>query len=330
MTPKLICLTPVRNEAWCLRTFLDNTSLWADQIIIADQNSTDGSREIMHEYPKVILIENIEKNYNEDIRQKLLINEARKIIGPKILFTLDADEIFSAGFYKTDDWHKILTSNPGDVFGLQWANITSDMKHYFLSKMHFPWIYHDDGITKHEKYVRYIHSMRIPFPEDANKRYYEVNDFKVLHFAHINLKRVESKNRYYQCIVKITDTHDSCISLFRTYHLKKVKTYPIPHYWLNNQESKQIINLEELRISESLFWFDLEVKEIFLKYGFYKFRYLAIWDKKWIEKMKKYIEISDPRNTMIKLIHFYLYMSQNISTYIPIRIMDKLIKSIIK
>ena len=53
-----IVMTPVRNEAWVLRAFLETTSLWADYIIIADQMSTDGSREIAKSYEKVILIDN--------------------------------------------------------------------------------------------------------------------------------------------------------------------------------------------------------------------------------------------------------------------------------
>jgi glycosyltransferase involved in cell wall biosynthesis len=46
MKPTIICLTPVKNEAWLLDRFLQATSLWADFIIIADQMSTDGSQEI--------------------------------------------------------------------------------------------------------------------------------------------------------------------------------------------------------------------------------------------------------------------------------------------
>ena len=43
--PKLIVITPVKNESWILEKFLTFTSLWADYIIIADQNSTDNSIE---------------------------------------------------------------------------------------------------------------------------------------------------------------------------------------------------------------------------------------------------------------------------------------------
>ena len=56
--PQLIVITPVRNEAWVLEAFLTHCSSWADHIIIADQHSTDGSREIAQQFPKVTLIDN--------------------------------------------------------------------------------------------------------------------------------------------------------------------------------------------------------------------------------------------------------------------------------
>ena len=51
--PLFIAMTPVRNEAWVLHAFLKTTSTWADFIIIADQMSTDGSRDIYKQYEKV-------------------------------------------------------------------------------------------------------------------------------------------------------------------------------------------------------------------------------------------------------------------------------------
>src|SRR5580693_6112239 len=128
MRPNLICLTPIKNEAWELDVFLKCTSLWADYIILADQNSTDGSQEIAKKYPKVRLIENKSNEYDEAKRQRLLIDEARKIEGPRILFALDADEVFSANYLQSSDWQQIINSKPGDVFGFQWANIMADRK----------------------------------------------------------------------------------------------------------------------------------------------------------------------------------------------------------
>ena len=107
MKPKIICLTPVKNESWILDIFLKSTSLWADYIIIADQFSTDNSRDIVRKYSKAILVENNNSAYDEAYRQRLLINEARKIEGKKLFITLDADEIFTPDLFLSNEWESI-------------------------------------------------------------------------------------------------------------------------------------------------------------------------------------------------------------------------------
>ena len=88
--------------------FLKCTSLWADHIIIADQQSTDGSREIAARYPKVILIDNLSPTFNEPERQKLLLEKARTIPGQRLLIALDADEILTANFMNSSEWNTVL------------------------------------------------------------------------------------------------------------------------------------------------------------------------------------------------------------------------------
>ena len=65
-------MTPVKNEAWILPLFLQSASIWADYIIIADQSSTDGSREIASRFPKVVLIENDSADLDEEYRNHIL------------------------------------------------------------------------------------------------------------------------------------------------------------------------------------------------------------------------------------------------------------------
>ena len=92
MERKLVVLTPVKNEAWILPLFCASTSLWADHIIVADQQSTDGSREIVSKFPKVTLITNDSPDLDENYRDALLVNKARELVGTNgILFRIDAD-----------------------------------------------------------------------------------------------------------------------------------------------------------------------------------------------------------------------------------------------
>jgi glycosyltransferase involved in cell wall biosynthesis len=134
----VICLIPTRNNATLLDRCLKSAGLWADIIIVCDQLSTDGSREIAMRYPKVRLIDNPTHEYSESFRQKLLINEARKIEGQRLLITLDADEIFTPNVLSSPEWQTILDSKPGTIFKFQWANFAPGLRNMWLG-YHFPW-----------------------------------------------------------------------------------------------------------------------------------------------------------------------------------------------
>ena len=114
--PYIICLIPVKNEAWILDRCLQTASLWADKIIVADQMSDDGSPEIAVKYSKVQLIRNTSAQFNEPERQKLLIDAARKIPydGKKLLIALDADEMLTANLLDSPEWQTILDAPVGD------------------------------------------------------------------------------------------------------------------------------------------------------------------------------------------------------------------------
>ena len=321
--PLQIVMTPVRNEAWVLRAFLEATSLWADYIIIADQMSTDGSREIAREYAKVVLIDNNTLEFNEPERQALLIKKAREVAAGRdtLLWGLDADEILSANFRKTADWEHIIHSVPGDVFWFKWAVLNPDKKDYYLSGF-YPWLFHDDGKEPHGNYVRNMHSMRIPYPIEEKQMYY-VNDFRVLHLACLNQHRVASKHRFYQ-FVDWELNHRHPVTLFRSYANtnQNGQVYALPDAFLYDKDTDGFDLLDLVDTEASRCYMDDYIVERMSRHFLRDLRKLAIWD---VEFLSGY-QLKDPRRFIDRCIHEYLDKTSVICDSFGIRLTDKIIK----
>lgn len=225
-TPLHIVMTPVRNEAWVLRAFLEATSLWADYIIIADQMSTDGSREIAKAYPKVILIDNNRPEMHMAAPRRLLFEEAKKIEGEKILFALDADEFLSGDFVHTEGWLKILNSQPDDSFSWRWMNLKKDDVSQYYEGPHFYWGVHaSPDLWEGDFPDHFIHEWRLPWsPKADGSRSFNLDDFFSIYLAWVNQSRQRNKERFYQVTTKSQDNKISAVSLYRHYNSE---LYPI-------------------------------------------------------------------------------------------------------
>jgi len=330
MKPTIICLTPIKNEAWILDTFLQATSLWADYIIIADQLSTDGSREIALKYTKVILIDNNSESFNEPERQKLLIQEARKIPGKRLLITLDADEIFTPNIFESEEWKVMITSEPGTIFKFQLANLRPDFRTFWFED-YFPWGFMDNGV-EHDVTDK-IHTTRIPLPVDAES--IEIKNIKVMHLQYTNWKRMQSKHRWYQCYEHVTFLEKSPVSIFRLYHhmyaLNKNQINEIPKSWFVDYKNYGI-NIENFKDSE-VYWWDEKVIEYFDQYGTDYFQKLYIWNINWnrIAKIigRENVNYHDPRTLFDKLYQFFLIHTQKNKDVYLIRKTTNLLRKIL-
>ncbi len=326
ITPLQIVMTPVRNEAWVLPAFLKATSLWADYIIIADQMSTDGSRDLYQQFDKVIVIDNTNPNFNEAERQSMLVAKAREVAAGRdcILFGLDADEIMPANWRETNDGKHILQSVPGDVFWFKWAQLAPDKQHYGDS-VFYPWVFHDDGKEPHGNYVRNMHSMRIPYPKEEKQMYY-VNDFRVLHCGLLDVNRIAAKNRFYQ-FVDWEMNHRHPVKLARSYfeHYRKNIVHDIhfrlPVNWI--RFPFDFWSLIDMKSTHT--WFDDYIYERLNNYPIQVVNKLDIWDKEFV----CYYNLKDKRNLFERLLHKYLHLSQRYSHSLLIRMIDKVLKRII-
>ncbi len=327
--PKIICLTPVKNEAWILERFLTSTSLWADYIIIADQNSNDGSIEIIKKFPKVILVSNPDKNFNESERQKILINEARKIPCDKILIALDADESLTANSINNNEWSIIRNLSKGTVIKFDWVNLLPDENKYWFSKDKMPFGFIDDGS---EHVGRFIHSPRIPVRK--NSPIYYPKDIKVMHFQYADWGRMKSKHRWYQCIERIKFPKRSIVDIYRQYHhmdsIQKNSFKGIPDLWLNFYLKNNIDYLNFKK--ERFYYWDLEIINLFKIYGPEYFSRIDVWDFDWdsfniknnsgiIFKERKYLDV---------YILNFLKKTQYINNKFILKIIDIFLKIFIK
>ncbi len=327
---QVICLTPVKNESWILELFLRATSLWADRIILADQFSTDSTREIAGRFEKVQLIENPSKTFNEPERQELLIAEARKIPGPKILIALDADEIFTANVLGSLEWTTMLNAPRGTGVYVKLANIRPDFMTYWTPNLLFLIGFVDDG-SPHEGHK--IHSPRLPKRPDGRRLV--LSQVKLMHFQFIDWKRMASKHRWYQSYEVLFNDQSSICRLYRTYHhmyaVHKSELKPIPADWFGGYLQRHIA-VDQFE-HQTTYWWDGEVLDLMAEHTPQVLVRLAIWDEDWIRKARSLgypspDRFADPRGGFLKAFHWYLKHTQSIGNLLPVRAFDKFLQAL--
>ena len=205
--PLLIVLSCTRNYGWVTRAFLEGNTRWADYIIIVDQMSTDGTREMCAEYgDKVIIVDDPDMTYKESTRAKMAFEKGREIAGERdrIFFALDIDEVMPANWMDTEDGKRILNSKPGDEFSLHWANLNPDNKTYYEDGATDPCqvqykVFHDELKIVFKESVLQMHTPLLPYTQWEIPPY-EVKDFPLLHFGHYNTRWNVYKGKYYQVL----------------------------------------------------------------------------------------------------------------------------------
>lgn len=326
--PQLIVITPVRNEAWVLEAFLTHCSSWADRIIIADQHSTDGSREIATRFPKVTLIDNPDIEMNQAKARQKLFEEVDRITGEKIVWAMDADEFLSFGFSNTAGWKEILESEPDSIFCFQWLYLEADFQHKDSSPFAYTeWACHFSAETKlAELYAeienRAVHEARIPCTRTA--KYINIRDIRFVHLARLNGPRTRNKYDFYQVsTVDKLKQRPNAISIYRTYHYLPNTVSLDSEEILTTIDNRDITSL--VRTSDHGQHYIDEMVAIIKREGAKKFEKLCIWDNPDLRAAG--ITYRPPLH--IRILHNYLKVTQRHSHSFPVRIIDKILKKIV-
>jgi Glycosyl transferase family 2 len=277
--PTIICVAPVKDEAWILKRFLACAATWADSIIVADQQSTDASREIARGFGKVTLIDNTMPRYDEAGRQKLLLQAARKVplvkgTNRRLIVALDADELLSANYRESPEWRTILGLPQGTVVCFNWVNVQPDFRGGWIPEVDLPLGYVDDGA---EHGGTALHNWRVPTPESAPR--VVCHDIRVLHYQYTDWQRMKSKHRWYQCWELLNHPGKSAIEIFRMYHhmyaVPEKQKVPLAPEWLKGYADLGI-DVTSVTKHAAYYW-DVQVAEWLAEHGTEKFAQLDIW-----------------------------------------------------
>jgi glycosyltransferase involved in cell wall biosynthesis len=276
--PAIIVLTPLKNDAWILRRFLEVCRQFADRVIIADQGSTDGGLEICREFDNVTVLDNSASGYDEAARQIMLIAAARAMLPlPRILIALDADEVLAADAMSSADWQRMLAAPPGTGFIFEKPNLFLTPAMVERRAIEFPGAFADDGTTAHQAHR--IHSPRLP----PGRQSIALDGVKFLHYALTRPQAQLAKMRMYAALENVMQTK----SLYwrrRYYWSKKVlrpvgPVEPTPRQWFAAWEGRGIdmTHIEDVQP----YWQDLATLDLLLRHGARRFWYDDIWEMEW-------------------------------------------------
>jgi hypothetical protein len=280
--PVIIC-APVRNELHNLTRILPAWELYADHIVVADQNSHDGTREFLAARPKVSIVSNLDSDYSEPNRIPLMIAAARRISDQAVLLCIDADETLSADVTTSLEWRSFLDARPGTTGFLNWIQLWRSIKQYVAHgdtgiSAHMPFAFVDDGRPFDPAGV--MHGPRGPGMSRPTRTFY-FNEVVNLHFNLVNADVYRKKQNWYKLFWRrkggkyfYTNRNHMLYD-----HLTSEHCEPSPATWYEGYERKGIdlISVE----SPALTWYDVEILQHIHAHGARELWLLDIWNQDW-------------------------------------------------
>ena len=231
--PKFIVMLRVKDGIQFVDEWLNCFEKLADEIVVLDNGSTDGTYEILKAHYKVVDIISTE-GYNEG-RDKNLLYARVRLRKPDWCLWIDVDEIFEPGLTR-EDFNKLMNNKFVNKFAFRRFHFI-DRKHFAGSWFRLNYSAGHDRIMWREMASGYFQNLVIDSPNVKGIGGLQWNtNFRLKHLGYISKDLVDKKAEIYRAI--IPDKEKTLQEMYMVGE-KKVK-------WIDNRKSVKVQSLNLL------------------------------------------------------------------------------------
>lgn len=185
----------VKNQILTIKECLNRLVELVDEIVIVDNDSTDGTLDVYKKYPQIVAVKKT-KGFDEG-RDKILAHTLAKSRKPDWILWIDADEVFEEALTR-----KVLDNYMADEsLGSVWFRLY----HFWGSKTHYrvdgPWLSYTAAPQRmmwRETGKQYFRDMKFHNGGIMGVEKRRVNSsFRLKHFGYVYPQQIQAKQATY-------------------------------------------------------------------------------------------------------------------------------------
>jgi len=276
---KVIALLPVKNEAWVIEHTLASLSGFCDVILVNDQQSTDGTREIAARFPKAVWIESPESKVCEQARWQLW-DVARDYDGTNLVWCTDADELVSPRLVRRFLDERRAELAGGTVIDTLYCHFWNSPERYRtgLGGAYAPHL--KPVAIVDDRRANYDRSRALPLHEErvpiaAGARRLKAEHVPVMHLQWLLPNRSQMRQAWYRCREWMQGGRTAAAINEQYAHTlpeRYVATAPVPHEWLDD------VTLPGTAGDAQPSWHEADILRWFDERGVAFFEPIEIWE----------------------------------------------------
>ena len=291
---KTIALMTLKNEQWIIDTTFPILKKITDNIIVANNNSTDNSLEMLQKY-SVDIISNNNTTPSNTVRWNLLDRAREKYGTGNLIMCIDADEFLPPSLFLKNK-KNFLSQTPGTTFSSPWVQVWRKTNQYradqsvWSPKSNFkPFMFLDDGEIDYDRTPLIIdHISRIP---KSNINVSLNLDIPLMHLQFVNWKRSQYKQLWYQCIEIINgmDAEEVNDRYKHSSDEENIKYKRLKKKWTKGVELSPTIETSQ----NHEIWYIKEIETLISNFGIKHFQNLNILNSELIKNFLVNLEIKN-------------------------------------